>query len=439
MDFITDVLIVGTGIAGLYAALNLRKDLNIIMVSKSKINECNSSLAQGGIAVARGEDDFEVFIEDTLRAGRYENKISSLKVLVEESMENIEELIKLGVDFEEDENGLCFTKEAAHSINRIVYHKDITGKRVHEVLLKNVLKKDNIKIIEECELIELLEKDNSCSGAIFIKDEKRVNIYSKKVILATGGLGGLFKNSTNERIITGDSIGIALRKGIKVKNLEYIQFHPTSFFNKNNNEKKFLISESVRGEGGKLINCYGERFVDELLPRDVVTKHIYEEMKRTKSENVFLDVSFMDKGFLKNRFPNIYKECLEAGIDISKKPIPVVPAQHYFMGGIEVDLEGKTSMKNLYAFGEVSCTGVHGANRLASNSLLEALVFSRRGALEINKNINYLEIIKENKVYIDLEYYKDLNRKVLLKEICNLRGDIINELVTCRGECKKSS
>ncbi|MDZ4992086.1 L-aspartate oxidase [Clostridium perfringens] len=439
MEILTDVLIVGTGVAGLYAALNLREDLNIVMVSKSKVNECNSSLAQGGIAVARGEEDFNLFIQDTLRAGRYENKMSSLKILVEESMQNIEKLIKLGVDFEGDENGLCFTREGAHTINRIVYHKDITGEHVEAVLLENVQKRKNIKIIEDCEMIDIWDRGNNCKGAIFIKDENKLSIHAKVVILATGGIGGLFKKSTNERILTGDSIGIALRKNIEVKDIGYIQFHPTAFFSNGVDEKRFLISESVRGEGGKLINCNGERFIDELLPRDIVTKKIYEEMRKTSSENVFLDVSFMEKSFLKNRFPNIYDKCLNEGIDISKEPIPVAPAQHYFMGGIKVDLNGKTSMKNLYAFGEVSCTGVHGANRLASNSLLEALVFSRRGALEINSYIDSLEINIEKSECEDLDRYRLLNQKVLLDEICKLRGDIRDELVTCGGECKKSS
>ena len=259
------------------------------------------------------------------------------------------------------------------------------------------------------------------------------------VILATGGIGGLFKKSTNERIITGDSIGVAIRNNIEIKDLSYIQIHPTAFFSKKSEEKRFLISESVRGEGGKLINCNGERFVDELLPRDIVSKKIYEEMKKTNSNNVFLDVSFMEKSFLQNRFPNIYNKCLEEGIDISKEPIPVAPAQHYFMGGIKVDLNGKTSMENLYAFGETSCTGVHGANRLASNSLLEALVFSRRGALEINSYIDNLELIIEERECEDLDKYRLLNRKILIDEICRLRGDIKDELVTCGGECKKSS
>lgn len=439
MKRVADVLIVGSGVAGLYASLNLREDLEIIMVSKKLVNLCNSSLAQGGIAVARGKEDFQSFIEDTLKAGKYENNIDSVRVLVEESMDNINKLIDLGANFEKDENGVLFTKEGAHEINRIVYHKDITGKHVEDILLENVKRRKNIKIIEDCEMVDIYHRGNRCIGALFNKDGQDLSIYAKVVILATGGIGGLFKKSTNERIITGDSIGVAIRNNIEIKDLSYIQIHPTAFFSKKSEEKRFLISESVRGEGGKLLNCNGERFVDELLPRDIVSKKIYEEMKKTNSNNVFLDVSFMEKSFLQNRFPNIYNKCLEEGIDISKEPIPVAPAQHYFMGGIKVDLNGKTSMENLYAFGETSCTGVHGANRLASNSLLEALVFSRRGALEINSYIDNLELIIEERECEDLDKYRLLNRKILIDEICRLRGDIKDELVTCGGECKKSS
>ncbi|EOT2914183.1 L-aspartate oxidase [Clostridium perfringens] len=439
MKRVADVLIVGSGVAGLYASLNLREDLEIIMVSKKSVNLCNSSLAQGGIAVARGKEDFQSFIEDTLKAGKYENNIDSVRVLVEESMDNINKLMDLGANFEKDESGVLFTKEGAHEINRIVYHKDITGKHVEDILLENVKRRKNIKIIEDCEMVDIYHRGNRCIGALFNKDGQDLSIYAKVVILATGGIGGLFKKSTNERIITGDSIGVAIRNNIEIKDLSYIQIHPTAFFSKKSEEKRFLISESVRGEGGKLLNCNGERFVDELLPRDIVSKKIYEEMKKTNSNNVFLDVSFMKKSFLQNRFPNIYNKCLEEGIDISKEPIPVAPAQHYFMGGIKVDLNGKTSMENLYAFGETSCTGVHGANRLASNSLLEALVFSRRGSLEINSYIDNLELIIEERECEDLDKYRLLNRKILIDEICRLRGDIKDELVTCGGECKKSS
>lgn len=433
MDIFTDVLIAGTGVAGLYAALNLRDDLKIIMISKGKADECNTNLAQGGISVARGYTDIDLFIEDTLKAGQYENDVDAVKILAEESIENIDNLSNIGVDFDKDKEGLCYTREAAHSINRIVHYKDITGKRLEEVLLNKVKAKDNIMIYENCHLIDILKKYNTCGGGICINNNKQINIHAKVTILATGGIGGIFKNSTNERIITGDGIAIALKNIIKVKNLNYIQFHPTAFFTEDRIERKFLISESVRGEGGKLINFKGASFVNELLPRDVVTKHIYEEERKTNSKNVYLDISFMPKNFIINRFPNIYKKCLENGVDITKEAIPVSPAQHYFMGGIDVDSHGRTSMENLYAFGEVSCTGIHGANRLASNSLLEGLVFSRRGALDINNSIDDLSLID---IYVpelkyNQEYYENINKKVLIDNIMKFRGDLKHELVTC--------
>lgn len=433
MDTYTDVLIIGTGASGLYSALNLRSDLSITMISKGKLDECNTSLAQGGISVARGTADIDLFVEDTLKAGSYKNDIHATKILAGESMENIDTLCKIGFNFDSDENDLDYTREGAHSINRIVHYKDKTGERLEQVLLKEVLNKKNINLIENCTMIDIIKKDNTCAGALCIREGEQFNIHSKITIMATGGIGGLFKNSTNQKILTGDGIAIALKNNIKIKNLDYIQFHPTAFFTQNKNERKFLISESVRGEGGKLINCEGKRFVNELLARDVVTKYIYEEERNTNCENVYLDVTFMDEKFLKNRFPTIYKKCLEDGINISKDPIPVSPAQHYFMGGIDVDDCGKTSMENLFCFGESSCTGVHGANRLASNSLLEALVFSKRGALKINKDISNISMVDIKVPLLDYpkKYYENLNKKIFVESLIKVRGDIKNELVTC--------
>jgi L-aspartate oxidase len=433
MELFTDVLIAGTGVAGLHAALNLRKDLKITMISKGTASECNTSLAQGGVSVARGFTDIGSFIEDTLKAGHYENDINAVKILAEESIENINFLCDIGVDFDKNKEGLCYTREGAHSINRIVHYKDITGKRIEDVLLSKVKTKNNITILENYNLIDIIKNGNLCAGAICLKNNEQVNVHAKITILATGGIGGIFKNSTNQRILTGDGVSIAIKNNIKIKNLNYIQFHPTAFFCKSSGERKFLISESVRGEGGRLINNKGERFVDELLPRDVVSKYIYEEEKKTNCSNVYLDVSFMDRNFLINRFPNIYEHCLEHGVDLTKEPIPVSPAEHYFMGGVTVDSYGRTSMENLYAFGEVSCTGVHGANRLASNSLLEALVFSKRGAVDINSTINDLSLINMTipSLQYNLKYYERINRKFLLDELVKLRGDLENELVTC--------
>ncbi|AWI06525.1 L-aspartate oxidase [Clostridium drakei] len=433
MDIYTDILVIGTGVSGLYSALNLRENLKITMISKGKIDQCNTALAQGGISVARGTNDIDLFVNDTLMAGSYKNDINAVKILAEESMENIDDLCKMDFDFDSDNDELSYTREGAHSINRIVHYKDKTGEKLEETLLKQIPSKKNITIFENCTMLDILKKDNVCAGALCIKDDSQFNIHAKITIMAAGGIGGLFRNSTNQKILTADGVAIALKNNIKVKNLGYIQFHPTAFFNSNEHERKFLISESVRGEGGKLINCNGNRFVDELLPRDVVTKYIYEEEKSTHTSNVYLDVTFMEEEFLKNRFPTIYKKCLENGINISKEFIPVSPAQHYFMGGIEVDTFGRTSMKNLFAFGECSCTGVHGANRLASNSLLEALVFSKRGAKKINNNIFEVPMIDFDTPSLDYDkkYYEELNNKIFIDSLVKVRGDIKNELVNC--------
>ncbi|CBZ03329.1 L-aspartate oxidase [Clostridium botulinum] len=433
MNLYADVLIVGSGVAGLYSALNLRKDLKIVLISKGKLNECNTTLAQGGISVARNKDDITTFVEDTLKAGSYENNLCAVKILANESIENINKLQDMGLNLDKCKKELSYTKEGAHSINRIVHFKDYTGKKLEEILTKKTLKRKNITVIENCSLVDLIQNNNTCFGGICLKDNKQINIYSKVTILATGGIGGLFKNSTNEPIITGDGIAIAIKNNIKIKNLDYIQFHPTAFFKDTIKGKKFLISESVRGEGGKLLNSKGERFVNELLSRDIVTKYILEEERKTGSNNVYLDITFKPETFLKKRFPTIYENCLKNGVNICKDTIPVSPAQHYFMGGIQVDLFGQSSMNHLYAFGEVSCTGVHGKNRLASNSLLEGLVFSKRGAEKINFEINNLKLsyTKISTLKHNVEYYSLLNKKIITKSLLKLRSDLQNELVSC--------
>lgn len=391
MNTQVDVLVIGTGVAGLYATLQLREDLNILLVTKSTYDKCNTYLAQGGIATAISEEDVPLFIEDTLKAGKYKNKMEAVETLAKESMENILQVIQYGMEFDSDERGLLLTKEGAHRINRIVHHKDYTGQALAEALWKEVSKRKNVVIKQETKLLDLVVENNVCRGAVLSHNKEQFIVDSKVVILATGGVGGVFKSSTNQRTMTGDGVALALKHGIELKDTQYIQFHPTALYTGKEEGKRFLISEAVRGEGAKLYNIYKEPFVDELLPRDEVTKAILDEMKKTQSEYVYLDLSFMDSEYIKRRFPTIYQQCLQQGIDITKQPIPVSPAQHYFMGGIETDLNGKTSMKNLFAVGEVSCTGLHGANRLASNSLQEGLVFSRRAARYINKVINDLQ------------------------------------------------
>ena len=431
MEMEADVLIVGTGIAGMYSALNLREDLNIVMITKSKVQECNTYLAQGGISTARDKNDYDTYLEDTLKAGTYKNNVESVKVLISESIENIEKLVSLGVKFDMNGEEFDYTREGAHRVNRIVHCSDKTGQKVFEVLLDNVRARKNIKILEDTCLLDLITSDNKCYGGIVKKNGEVMQINSKITILASGGIGGLFKNTTNQRTLTGDGISIAFKNNIEVVHMDYIQFHPTALYDGNSNDKKFLITESLRGEGAYLLNNKGERFVDELLPRDVVTKAIIEEEKRTNSECVYLDITHKPKEFLINRFPLIYNECKKRGIDITKDRIPVTPAQHYFMGGIKVDTDSKTSMENLFACGEVSCTGVHGSNRLASNSLLEGLVFSNRAAEYINGRIDNIDYVKKE---VDIEQIlndEKHNKDIVVEEIIKARGDMKNELVGC--------
>lgn len=420
MDY--DVIIVGTGIAGLYCALKLNKKAKILLITKDSIEKSNSSLAQGGISVLRDDEDFNPYMEDTLKAGHYKNDKKAVQVLIKESRRAIESLIKYGVDFDKNGDKILYTREGAHSINRIVHHKDITGKAVVDTLINKVNKCDNITIKEWTKIVDIVQYDNCCNGVI---TEDGNIIYSKAVVLATGGIGGLFKSSTNHRHITGDGLAIALKHNVKIKDLSYIQIHPTALYSKHKDKRRFLISEAVRGEGAKLLNEKRERFVDELLPRDIVTETINKEMNKFNVDHVYLDATNLGEKFIINRFPNIYKECLKEGYNMVKEPIPIAPAQHYFMGGIKVDLFGRTSLKGLFAVGETACTGVHGANRLASNSLLEALVFSNRVACILGdhiENINKTEDfnIKEynkNEFINNLEVQKHIDTNKVVEEI----------------------
>ena len=424
-----DVLIVGSGVAGLYSALNLRDDLDVMVVSKDKIDCTNTSLAQGGISVARDVNDVPYFIEDTLKAGQYKNDVQAVKVLTKESIENVDSLVALGLDVDKDDEGNWdYTKEGAHCVNRIIHTQDNTGENVEKTLVENVLNRKNIKVYEDTFLVDIIEKNNKCIGAILFKDDKQINVFAKSVILACGGIGGLYKNSTSQRILKGDGLAVALRHDVELKDINYIQIHPTAFYDESDDERRFLISESVRGEGGKLYNINGERFVDELQPRDVVSQAIFKEMEKTNSPYVLLDISFLDENYLKNRFSTIYNKCLEKGTDITKEPIKVSPAQHYFMGGIKVNLDSETSMENLYAVGETACTGIHGANRLASNSLLEGLVFSKRAANLINHKTDTFNLTKidVDRIYKSQKEIEEDNRILVVKAIKE-KGGVIDD------------
>lgn len=417
-----DVVIVGTGAGGCFTALHFPEDKNILMVTKSELEESDSFLAQGGICVLKDKDDFESFLEDTLEAGHYKNSEDAVKLMINSSRNIINELIDFGVDFTNKDGELLYTREGAHSKPRILYHKDVTGKEITEKLLKKVRERKNITILTKIMMVDIISENNICGGVV-LKDEqgKIFPVYSEYTVLATGGLGGIYENSTNFPHLTGDALGIAIKNDIKLKDISYIQIHPTTLYSEKH-ERKFLISESVRGEGAFLYDKEYNRFADELIPRDKLTKKILEQMEKDETNHVWLDMRpVIKKGIdIKKRFPNIVKKCLEEGYDVEKECIPVVPAQHYFMGGIEVDLNSRTSMKNLYAVGETSCNGVHGANRLASNSLLETLVFGKRAAEDVcsQKNESVLEKFEFNeKKYKDTDKLIREYKEIIFEEI----------------------
>ena len=378
-----DVVIVGTGVGGCFSALNLSEDLSIIMITKSDLESSDSFLAQGGICVLHDDDDYDSYFEDTMRAGHYENRKESVDIMIRGSQDVIHDLIGYGVDFAKEDGKLLYTREGAHSRPRILFHEDITGKEITSTLLAQIKTRKNIQIMEYTTMTDILISQGACAGIeAETSDHKKIYIHADQTIFASGGIGGRYKHSTNFPHLTGDAIDIAKKHGIRLEHLDYVQIHPTTLYSKKPG-RRFLISESVRGEGALLYDKNGNRFVDELLPRDVVTKAIQEQMKKDGTDHVWLSLEKIPKEIILSHFPNIYQHCLEEGYDATKEWIPVVPAQHYFMGGIWVDSDSHTSMPNLYAVGETSCNGVHGKNRLASNSLLESLVFAKRAARKI--------------------------------------------------------
>ena len=414
----TDILIVGSGVAGLYCALNLPKDKNIIIVTKNKARRSDSYLAQGGICVLRDEKDYDAFYEDTMKAGHYENNPDSVHIMIHSSKEVITDLVAFGVRFEKDGEKFTYTREGAHTNPRILFHEDETGKEITSHLLETARSRENITIIENYTMVDLICSGNECYGIIGHDTDGIFSaIQADYTVLATGGIGGIFEHSTNYKHLTGDAIAIALKHGIKLQHIDYIQIHPTTLYTEKDG-REFLISESVRGEGAILINSKGERFVNELLPRDVVANAIFSEMKKEGSNHVWLSFAPIPEEEIRTHFPNIYEHCLKEGYDVTKEPIPVVPSQHYFMGGIDVDRYSKTSMKRLYAAGETACNGVHGRNRLASNSLLESLVFAKRAAENIKSNYNRLDSVLEINIEpSQYEGYQEKYKETVLKAI----------------------
>lgn len=383
-DIKVDVVIAGVGVAGLFTAIHLPMDTKVLMICKEDMESCDSMLAQGGICVLRDADDYDAFFEDTMRAGHYENRKESVDIMIRSSRNVIEQLLDFGVRFNKNEDGsLMYTREGAHSKPRICFHDDITGKEITETLQRYVKTLPNVEIMEYTAMEDIMVEDGKCTG-LTAKDSggNTLHIYAKDTVLATGGIGGLYEHSTNFPSLTGDALEVAKEHNVELEHLDYVQIHPTSLYTEHEG-RSFLISESARGEGAILLNSKGQRFTDELQPRDIVSKAIHAEMEKEGSKHVWLSFEHVPQDVILHHFTNIYQTCLEEGYDITKEPIPVVPAQHYFMGGIHVDADSCTTMQHLYAVGETSCNGVHGKNRLASNSLLESLVFGQRAAEKI--------------------------------------------------------
>jgi len=389
-----DVVIVGAGLAGLYTALNIDERLSCVILAKEGIDISSSWLAQGGIAAAIRSDDTPAFhLEDTVVAGAGLCDIEAVKVLVNEGPSDIKALEALNVPFDHDEYGeLQITREGGHHRNRVVHAGgDATGRETVKVLSHIVAQRKNVVFSDHTCLYDVITDLDGVIGVVIRRSDSGFHfIQSKNVVIATGGIGQVYKTTTNPVVATGDGLAAAMRAGARLANVEFIQFHPTGLWGYSSSGSEFLISETVRGEGGILVNSDGERFMvgkhelAELAPRDIVARGIVNELRRSGEDHVYLDITSKSEEFLSHRFPTIYNECLRHGINIAHDKIPVCPVQHYMMGGIRTDTDGRTNIKGLFACGESANTGVHGANRLASNSMLECLVFGRRAALRID-------------------------------------------------------
>ncbi len=421
----TDILIIGSGCSGLYCALQLPADKQITIITKADLESSDSFLAQGGMCMLKSDSDYDSYFEDTMKAGHYENDKKSVDIMIRSSQDVVKDLLSYGVDFKRDEDGaLAFTREGAHSTKRILFHEDITGKEITSKLLAAVQKLPNVTILEHTTMVDIICRENICYGAVIRHaDGTLEKATADYTVFATGGVGGLYRHSTNFRHLTGDALAVSIRHHIDLKDINYIQIHPTTLYSEKPEDRSFLISESVRGEGAKLYDKNMNRFVNELLPRDLLTEAILAQMEKDQTEFVWEDLRTIPENELKSHFPNIVEHCREMGYDVTKECIPVVPAQHYFMGGIRVNHRSRTSMEQLYAVGETACNGVHGKNRLASNSLLESLVFAKRAAKDMQ--LNYPLIRKDQAVVdaVDLDNYKNEDlleesyKKQVLKEI----------------------
>ncbi|MBF0345028.1 MAG: L-aspartate oxidase [Nitrospirae bacterium] len=394
-----DYLVIGSGVAGLRAAIGLASEGSVYVITKDELKESSTEYAQGGIAVALSDEDtIGIHFEDTIKAGDGLCDEDAVRVLVNEGPERIMELISWGAEFDRSGTKLAFTMEAAHSRRRILHAQgDSTGREIERVLINKARNMPVIRKYSFAYVLDLIIIDGLCYGAYVLKDGQVEAILAQATVLATGGAGQVYLRTTNPAVATGDGIAAAFRAGAVIEDMEFVQFHPTSLFAPL--APQFLLSEALRGEGAILRNIHKEEFIrnyhpeGELAARDIVSRAIVSEMQRTKSRHVYLDITHLDADYIKKRFPRIYRTCLKYDIDITTELIPVCPAAHYLMGGVKTDTAGRTSIPGLFAAGEVACTGVHGANRLASNSLLEGLVFGARAAAEaVNSRISPMEV-----------------------------------------------
>lgn len=450
-EITTDFLVIGSGVAGLRAAIELANHGDVVIVTKDIPTESSTEYAQGGVAVALSdEDEVGIHFDDTIKAGDGLCNEDAVKVLVENGPERILELIEWGAEFDREGTKLSFTMEAAHSRRRILHaHGDSTGRELERVLINKVKTFKNIQRLQFCTAIDLIVEDGRCFGAYALKGKDIIAVYAKATLLATGGAGQVYSRTTNPAVSTGDGMAIAYRAGAVLEDMEFIQFHPTVLFAPA--APQFLLSEAMRGEGAILRNIFREPFMKnyhpdaELAPRDVVSRAIISEMVRTNSSHVYLDLTHLDAEFIKKRFPMIYSTCLRYDLNITKDLIPVSPAAHYIMGGVKTDLNGATNINGLYAAGETACTGVHGANRLASNSLLEGLVYGYRAGAAAAQQEGQRPRVKLRRIKspdvslynFNIEEIRTLIRRLMWEKVGIIRcGVSLNEAMDKLSEWK---
>lgn len=446
----SDFLVIGSGIAGLSFSFKASKIGTVILVTKKQEIDTATNLAQGGIAAVLNPDDsFSEHIRDTLEAGAGLCDEQVVRMVVENGPARVKELFELGVQFVRDANGcLSLGKEGGHSRRRVAHAYDLTGKEIERALIDNVERCERVTLLENHMCVDLIIADNSegrrCIGAWIMDEHGNIKKFMAKiVVLCTGGVGKVYLYTSNPDIATGDGVAVAYRAGARVENMEFVQFHPTCLYH--HKAKNFLISEAVRGEGAVLLNESGERFLSkyepddmELATRDKVARAIDKEMKTTGADCVYLDISHKDGEFIKKRFPTIYEKCSSLGIDITTTAIPVVPAAHYLCGGVKTDIHGRTTIQNLFALGETACTGLHGGNRLASNSLLEAIVFAENAFSYCRNNWKSISVLKAEKLVAEVE---DTNKEKIDEEILiNHNWDVIRRIMwNYVGIVRKSS